>query len=229
MNMIRGVAEGPGARAYQTILQRLRAGEVTATDRLVDTALAAELSISRMPVREALLRLVHEGYLVGTTRGFSLPSLSREDIIEIFEVRRMLEPRAAAAAVVAIDDYGLAALSVALVRAKSAAQDRNAAELSEANVSFRRTWLDATPNQRLAGTIARFVDHVQMIRSATMEDPTTQQIVVRLLERMHGAFLSRDTLMVYDLMGKFIDTAQQAFFDLTVAEDAAIANAQAAR
>lgn len=221
MSATRPVAEGPGARAYQTILQRLRAGEVSASDRLVDTALAAELNISRMPVREALLRLVHEGYLVGTTRGFSLPVLSRDDIIEIFEVRRMLEPRAAASAAVAIDDYALASLSVALGRARKAAEEGNAADLSDANINFRRTWLLATPNQRLAATIARFVDHVQVIRSATMEDAQTQQIVVGLLERMHEGFQRRDTLMVYDLMGKFIDTAQQAFFDLSAAQDEA--------
>jgi hypothetical protein len=51
---------------------------------------------SRMPAREALLRLTNERYLVGTTRGFVTPRLSLEDIRDIFAVRLLLEPRAAA-------------------------------------------------------------------------------------------------------------------------------------
>ncbi|WP_353038913.1 GntR family transcriptional regulator [Mesorhizobium sp. M1300] len=44
--------------------------------KLVDVDIAARLGISRMPVRDALMQLVHEGYLVGTTRGFTLPTLT---------------------------------------------------------------------------------------------------------------------------------------------------------
>jgi DNA-binding GntR family transcriptional regulator len=78
--------------AYETIRQRLRRAEIGPGDRLIDKALAAELNMSRMPAREALIRLVHEGYLVGSTKGFRLPELSRTDILEIFEIRLALEP-----------------------------------------------------------------------------------------------------------------------------------------
>src|SRR5271154_4432436 len=97
-NDIDGRRESRGSATYLEILGRLQRGQVGAHERLVDTSLAVELNVSRMPVREALLRLVHEGYLVGTPRGFMLPQLSVRDIAEIFEVRKLLEPRAAAAA-----------------------------------------------------------------------------------------------------------------------------------
>src|ERR1700681_4118239 len=83
-------------RIYLDLRSRLQRGGIDADRRLVDLEVAAEYGTSRMPAREALLRLANEGYLVGTTRGFVTPKLSLEDIRDIFAVRRLLEPQAAA-------------------------------------------------------------------------------------------------------------------------------------
>ena len=77
-------------RIYGDLRGRLQRCEIGPEDRLVDTEIAIAYGTSRMPVREALLRLANEGYLVGTTRGFTVPRLSLDDIREIFEVRRLL-------------------------------------------------------------------------------------------------------------------------------------------
>ena len=50
-------------RIHDTIRTRILTGKIGAADRLVDTAIAAEMGVSRMPVREALMQLVSEGYL----------------------------------------------------------------------------------------------------------------------------------------------------------------------
>ena len=83
---------------YEEYLGRIQRGELAEEDRLVDTAIAAEFNVSRMPVRDALMRLAHEGYLASSTRGFTLPELTPRQILEIFELRRLIEPRAAALA-----------------------------------------------------------------------------------------------------------------------------------
>jgi DNA-binding GntR family transcriptional regulator len=59
-------------------------GEVGPDVRLVDHAIAVEMGVSRMPVREALMQLGREGYLESTSRGFALPNLSAERIAEVF-------------------------------------------------------------------------------------------------------------------------------------------------
>ena len=64
-------------RIYDTLIQRIRAGTFGWDDRYVDVSVAAELGVSRMPARDALMRLAAEGYLVPTTRGFVLPRLSK--------------------------------------------------------------------------------------------------------------------------------------------------------
>ena len=89
--------------------------------------MAEEFDCTRMPVRQALLRLVSEGYLIGTTRGFVTPTLTNDDIHEIFEVRRLLEPSAAAGAVAILDDRQDAALKRAFQKAVKAHDKRDAA------------------------------------------------------------------------------------------------------
>src|ERR1700744_2293874 len=93
-NMLRG--DSLRVRVYKEVLEKLQRGEIGTEDRLVDVALAATLGVSRMPVREALMQLTHEGYLVGTSRGFMVATLTAGEVADIFEVRRLLEPRAAA-------------------------------------------------------------------------------------------------------------------------------------
>jgi len=207
-----------GSTVYKLILGRLRRGEISPGDRLVDVGIAAELGVSRMPVREALLRLVHEGYLVGSTRGFRLPRMSADDIREIFELRKLLEPRAAASAAQGVDSAGLERMEAAWNDARRAVEEDNHTELMEAYSRFRSQWLGAVPNRRLADTISRFVDHVQTVRILTLAEPETQRIALSLLTELLEGFRSRDALRVYDSMIRFVDRAEERFL-LRVAAD----------
>ena len=60
--------------------------------RLKPEAIAAELGISRMPVREAIRQLDAEGYVtIRPNRGAVVTSRSRDEVVELFEIRAALE------------------------------------------------------------------------------------------------------------------------------------------
>lgn len=81
--------------AYQRIRQRLFASDFPADQRISETVLAAELGISRTPVREAIRRLESEGLLCQVPRsGTFVVRLDRNEIIEVYDVRRALECQA---------------------------------------------------------------------------------------------------------------------------------------
>ncbi|MGH7482742.1 MAG: GntR family transcriptional regulator, partial [Longimicrobiales bacterium] len=72
------------------------AGNIEPGDRLVEDELASKLGVSRMPVREALTLLESEGFVdLVPRRGASVALVSAEEAVELFEVRSMLEGRAA--------------------------------------------------------------------------------------------------------------------------------------
>ena len=203
--------ESLSTRAYDELRERLRRGQVAPDDRLVDTEIARELEVSRMPVREALLQLVAEGYLVSTARGYRVPTLSRLDVTEIFEVRRLLEPRAAALAARDLQPATAQRLSRALAEARDAVARGDFSGLFHANVDFREAWLGAVQNTRLAATISRFIDHVQTVRYGTLRDAATQQVVIDGLSELHDAMLCHDSVLAQDSMLRFIHAAERSF------------------
>ncbi|MEM8949903.1 MAG: GntR family transcriptional regulator, partial [Pseudomonadota bacterium] len=81
---------------YRQILDTILEDGFGMEDQLVQEKLAAELEISRTPVREALLRLEQEGVLVTTPRGgFMLRRISEDEAKEIYDVRAAIEGQAA--------------------------------------------------------------------------------------------------------------------------------------
>jgi DNA-binding GntR family transcriptional regulator len=78
------------------VLQRVKLEIVSghSTDRTVYTvpSLATELGVSTTPVREALLELSRNGFLMPMrNRGFRVKALSVDDLNDIFAVREVLE------------------------------------------------------------------------------------------------------------------------------------------
>lgn len=199
---------------YSDLRSKLQRSAISPSDRLVDTEIAAEHGISRMPAREALLRLVSEGYLVGTTRGFVVRELSPEDIAGIFEVRRQLEPRAAAAAARDMTVPIEAELTIAMNRVEQALNGSDISGLLAANVDFRNAWLKAVSNPHMAATISRFMDYFQSVRLGTFTDPATAERYIDGLSRIYSAFLARDPLMVQDRMTLFMFAAEEAYLSV---------------
>lgn len=80
-------------RAHGEILQAIRDEKLDRDRRYSENDLAISLGISRTPVREALLELARQGLVeIFPQRGFRLRELSREELIEVFELRQVLEP-----------------------------------------------------------------------------------------------------------------------------------------
>lgn len=81
---------------YLRLKDMIYRGELPAGKRLVERELAETLMISRIPLREALIRLQAEG-LVQSTRnsGAFVVDFSPKDLAEIYSLRRILEPFAA--------------------------------------------------------------------------------------------------------------------------------------
>jgi DNA-binding GntR family transcriptional regulator len=79
--------------AAEAIRQRILNGDFAEGESLRQDALAGELGISRIPVREAFRQLEAEGLVTLLPhRGAVVSALSVEEIAEIFDLRAVLEP-----------------------------------------------------------------------------------------------------------------------------------------
>lgn len=77
---------------YRHLKGLILEGKYKAGDRLIERELAKEMNISRTPIREALFRLEAQGFVKTVPRkGVVVETISRERIIEIFDILSVLE------------------------------------------------------------------------------------------------------------------------------------------
>lgn len=141
-----------GDQVYLQILQRIQQGSVPSGSRLRDAAIAAELGVSRTPVREALLRLSREGLLSAAAgRGFRLAPLDPAEVRENGSILTVLEPYA-------LDQcpettpQRLERLADIVRRLEQTRGD--IAGCIELDDEFHRVLLEDCPNRRLLGLAA---------------------------------------------------------------------------
>lgn len=148
-------------QAYKRIRNRLLTRQIRPGEQLSDAALASELGISRTPVREAILRLRTEGFVEQIPRmGTFVKVPSHDDLMEMHELRRLLESHAAGRAASRITEANLdrlhelckEMLEVARI-ARDSGQHALTPEITErgvlADVEFHLIILRAAGNQRV--------------------------------------------------------------------------------
>ncbi|MEM9010752.1 MAG: GntR family transcriptional regulator [Pseudomonadota bacterium] len=134
---------------YDEILDAIIKGDIGADDRLVQERLAAELQISRTPVREALLRLEQDGILVTSARGgFKLHRLSAPEIKELYQARAAIEGQAIRILAVARDEADLETLRRTIIREEDI-QSKTVANYFDANRAIHRQLVALAGNRYL--------------------------------------------------------------------------------
>jgi DNA-binding GntR family transcriptional regulator len=89
----------------EAITEGVKDGRYAPGQRLVEADLTRELGVSRGPLREALGRLAAEGIVVNEPyRGAVVRKLTRADVVDLFQIREVLEGEAARLAALSIDD-----------------------------------------------------------------------------------------------------------------------------
>ncbi|MEM5330416.1 GntR family transcriptional regulator [Paraburkholderia sp. JHI2823] len=198
---------------YRDTRHRLNQGEWRPGDRLLDYEIGERFGCTRMPVRQALLRLVNEGLLNGTSRGFQVPVMTDAMIRDVFEVRRILEPAAAAlVASSANPDLLRAALSKAVDLAKVAMAHDDPVLMFGAHASFRHAWMQCVRNERLVNAIAMSADHANQVRFENTRDVASYPEVVTYLEKLSDALTSGDPEQARRAMNDFLLLAEETYF-----------------
>ena len=85
-----------GEAAYASLIDALRSGDFAPGDRLREEDVAQRLNLSRTPVREAIRRLENNGIVEHRPRiGAVIRKLSQTEVVELYEMRIVLERTAA--------------------------------------------------------------------------------------------------------------------------------------
>jgi DNA-binding GntR family transcriptional regulator len=103
--------ENLSTRVYDRIKHLILCNEIMPGQKLSHQQLSERLGVSRTPVREALTRLVQEGYVSFLPkRGFTCKEIRLREAEELYELREALEAFAVERAVETLTDDALAQL-----------------------------------------------------------------------------------------------------------------------
>lgn len=170
--------QSASAMVLDQLRQELLKGMLPAGCPLRQDEIAAKFGVSRIPVREALSRLVSEGLArFEPNRGFFVRGFSPSEAAEILELRAILEREAVRLAVPALTEQNLAEARGILEEA----EDTDDIERwSELNWQFHAALYSPAGRARLSEEIRRFSDQTDpyirlLIANASYREKAEQE------------------------------------------------------
>lgn len=162
MSVPRSIKSAASEQAYNQIRQDIISGVLKEHERLTEQALAQRIGLSRTPVREAIKRLIHEGFIENES-GYStrVASFSVDESEQIFQLRIMLEGYAIRRAASFAKSEQITALRTLATRMSQLVQPDSVDDfddIARANELFHRTIAEAANSTRLIALISVAVD-----------------------------------------------------------------------
>lgn len=165
-----------GEAAYERLLAAIRDGEFQPGDRLREIDVAARLSLSRTPVREALRKLESDGIVEHRPRiGAVIRRLSQTEVVELYEMRLVLERTAAEMAARHASPAEIDALEELNEEIGAATDD--AAKAAALNQKFHRGIYLATRNRFLLESARALNNALLLLGPTTLADEVRITVV----------------------------------------------------
>ena len=165
--------------AYEAIRQSILSGQWKIGELYNEKAIAADLGISRTPVREALLELASQDLIIFLPRrGLMVNRYTRRDVDEIFELRKAIELAAVEKITVASPPFDLFEIEESLLKQRKAAKEKDYLAFIEADRLFHTSFSELTNNRRLIAILDNIRDmiHVMGVKALALEGRALQVI-----------------------------------------------------
>ncbi|WP_431710306.1 GntR family transcriptional regulator [Glutamicibacter uratoxydans] len=192
---------------HAQLRQQLLRGHFMPGDPLREVALAEEFGVSRTPVREALTRLLHEGMLERRARGLFVREIEPEQIMQVYDLRIMLEGQAASEAAEMRSETDLAKLQGLIDRDRALENPDDVTRLVT-NIEFHRTLWKAARNPVLEDILDRLASHHVHIPSSTLSVGNRWEESLNEHQRICDCIRDRDASGARDVVQQHMKTAK---------------------
>lgn len=201
-------ADGPqGNQAYLQLLSDIRDGRLVAGDRLREIDLAERFGISRTPIREAIRLLEADGLIFHQPRrGATIRLLDYAEVMELYEMRSVLEGTAARLAARSASDIEIEEL-IALNDDLAAAGNSETASIL--NRQFHQALLHSTKNRFLAKSMDSLQKSLMILGPTTLTHPDRAARAIEEHKDILVAIRARDGDAAERAMRAHIKAAQR--------------------
>jgi DNA-binding GntR family transcriptional regulator len=196
-----------GEGAYWHLLEEIRTGQLLPGTRLTEVELADRLAVSRTPVREAIRRLEADGLVSHEPRvGAMVRSLDYAEVMELYEMRSVLEGTAARMAARSASEVEIAELKG--INDEMAAALEDPQHLAQLNRRFHLTLIDAARNRYLVKSVQSVHKVLLILGPTTLEAERARAAVAEHAEILE-ALSARDGVAAEAAMRRHMDAAHR--------------------
>ncbi len=178
---------------FNKIRENILSGVYRENEELKENTLAAELGVSRTPVREALRQLELEGLVtIIPNKGASVTGITSKDIHDIYIIRSYLEGLCARWACEHITEEQIEALEEVLYLSEFHAGRNHSEQLVELDNKFHDLIYKASGSKILNHVLSDFHHYVERIRKITLAQPNRASQSSKEHAAILGAIKERD-------------------------------------
>lgn len=180
-------------QAADWLREAMIVGKVQPGERFTETALAAEIGLSRSTIRTALQRLAGEGLIIQRPySGWEISPLSPQDATELYSLRDCLESMAARLAAERINDAGQIALIGAMDNLRSTLHQGSRRDIAEADLNVHKTIVTISGHQRLATHCALLNQSILIYVMSTNRKMANKEELLAVHNELVEAILAQD-------------------------------------
>ncbi len=203
---------------YQELKEAIFAGKFSPGERLAEEHIAAELGVSRTPVREALQRLQQDGFIEPLgKRGFRIPENSQEEIRDIFALRAAMEGHALRLICKRITDEQIGSLEEIINQAETAILEKRVADLFKCNTAFHDALMGLVAHKfRFHHLLINMRRYVLRYRKDSLRDLRAGERCVDGHRMILLALKLRDEELCEKVMKRHIQTSGEDVLQITI-------------
>jgi DNA-binding GntR family transcriptional regulator len=208
---LRAVKRAPSLRdqVYDRLRAAILTGDLPPGAPLVEAEIAASLSASRTPVREALMRLETEGMIEPRgMRGSVVRELRRDEIDCLFEIREALETLAARRASRRMTERDIAAFRKLVERMRLSVDD--AAAMARLGTEFHDRILALADGDRLKRMLGDLRADIQPWRAIGLANAERRRESALEHGAMVEAMVAKDEAAIVAVTARHILNARRA-------------------
>ena len=192
--------------AYEKLFHAIEIGEIGPGERLLEIELAKRFGVSRTPIREAIRKLESEGIIQHLPRvGAVVRQLGQPEIVELYEMRIVLEATAAEMAAQHASSAELATLDALNNDMLGASDDPNT--VAQVNRQFHLCIVDAARNQFLKHCYHDLSNTLMLLGETTLDTAQRVQIVCAQHSDIITALQKRDPAQAAQMMRIHMQTS----------------------
>ena len=200
--------------AYERIKGLLVSGELKQSLIYSANQFAEMLGVSRTPVREALLQLSAEGFLIAVQgRGFRMREFSIDEIRDFFETRLMIETYIIGRLAETVSEDALQSLGESLDQMIRCAGKMDSDGFLEADKAFHMNLVHRHKNRLLASIMENIRNLISILgRKALATSGRTEEVIEEHRRVLEG-IKKRDAAGAAEAMRHHLSTTENTIID----------------